>query len=92
MARKKETVESLREKIKDWETDFETAEDRRIEAHRHCDDLQAKLKVALDRLEAIASGFHYPSDNITTNDSEKRARKTASIGLMKIAQMQERKA
>ena len=52
-------------------------------------DLQAKLDVALDRLETIAEGRHYP---IESGNAENKDRITAAVGLKKIARMQERKA
>lgn len=52
-------------------------------------DLSAKLDVALARLETISKCQYY-ADEMNSN-TENKAEKTATIGLRKIARMQERK-
>lgn len=97
MARKKETVESLRKKIKEMKGSLTYEQEDRPRMYHHREDLRAKVNTAIERLSCISSGAVLTPDieligKENLGDSTFVARRTAGIGLQKIALMQERKA
>lgn len=64
--------------------------DEKWEAIAHANDLEAKLKVALDRLSTISTGMHYTDECRDTWTQAIKLQHTAAEGLKIISKMKQR--
>lgn len=85
------SLKDYKDKAK-WANDYAKRESERADRWMfYANDLADKLEEALERLQMISAGTYYADESTAFESSDLRAKKTASLGLKKIARMKERK-
>lgn len=88
---KKDQVKTLKQYLQLARAATTDERDKYEKWRQYAFDLDAKLRVAIDRLQCNADGSYYKGECSETLTEDQRSKKTAIYGLMKIARMQERK-
>jgi hypothetical protein len=88
----KTQIKSLKTQVLNLKDSLRWTEKQSHAYKNYSEDLRFKLDEALNRLQMIATNYAYQLEVNATDDAAARAKVTASMGLKKIARMQERKA